>query len=173
MTLEGYGIRLEPLTVQSAEIVRCWRNTPQILAQMEYREIITEAMQQEWFMRIQDQPCMYFLISAGDQPAGMIHLADIDPLECRAEAGLFIGDPAFTGTGLALGASLLLLDHAFSTLKLEAIFAKVRNTNTAAQQYNRLLGFQKIKQLNDDFDLYDLSKAKYLLKREALEKLVK
>lgn len=172
MKLEGFGITLELLTPESAELVRQWRNRPEILQQMEYQQLISESEQQQWLAGIDPAVNQYFLISHQGDPAGMIHLIRIDHHQHTAEAGLFIGETRFSGTGIALGASLLLLDHAFGTLALESVKAKVRNTNVAAREYNRLLGFEEEKALNEVFTLFGLNKGTYLEKRGRLEKLV-
>ncbi len=172
MRLEGFGIKLELLTPESAEIVRQWRNRPEILNQMEYTETISQEQQQAWFTSIDPESCQYFLIRSQNEPAGMIHLIRIDHTKKTAEAGLFIGESKFSGTGIALGASLLLLDHAFNNLGLLNIKAKVKNTNTAAQQYNRLLGFKEEMAVNDNFTQYQLSKEAYAIQRIMLEKLI-
>lgn len=172
MKLEGFGVTLELLTQETAEIVRQWRNSAEILQQMEYRQEIEPEAQQLWFESIQNASCRYFTIVYQGEPVGMIHLAQIDLSEKTAEAGLFIGNPSFSGTGIALGASLLLLAYAFEVLLLENIIAKVKNTNVTAQQYNQLLGFQKAKELNADFALYILPKETYLQQKPKLENLV-
>lgn len=172
MTLEGFGIRLEILTPESAELVRRWRNQPEILCQMEFQEIISEEQQQQWFQGIQNDSSRYFMILSGERPVGMIHLAEINRSTQAAEAGLFIGDPAFTGTGTALGASLLLLDHAFGDLDLVCVRAKVRNTNMVARQYNQLLGFTEEKELDEHFTQFELTREVYLEKKAMLEKLI-
>lgn len=171
MKLEGYGVTLELLTQETAEIVRQWRNSAEILQQMEYQEKIGPEAQQLWFESVQNESCKYFTIAYYGELVGMIHLAQIDLSEKTAEAGLFIGNTSFSGTGIALGASLLLLAFAFETLSLENIFAKVKNTNFNARQYNQLLGFQKAKELNADFALYVLPKDTYLQQKPKLEKL--
>lgn len=141
MKLEGYGVSLESLTPETAERVRCWRNHPRIREQMEYRETITPEMQARWLLSVQNERYAYFLIRVGEEPVGMIHLSHIDREERTAEAGLFIGEERFSGTGIALGASLLLLDYAFGTLGLHTVSAKVKNENQTAEKYNALLGF--------------------------------
>lgn len=172
MKLERLEITLELLTAESAELVRQWRNQPEILQQMEYRQLITAAGQQQWLAGIDPATDQYFLISFRGEPAGMIHLIHIDHQLHTAEAGLFIGEARFSGTGIALGASLLLLDHAFGSLALTRVRAKVRNTNTAALEYNRFLGFKEERALNETFTLFGLEREVYFSKRELLMNLV-
>lgn len=172
MIRSGYGVSLEPLTSETAEQVRLWRNDPQIRAQMEFRETISPEMQQRWFDSVQNDRFAYFLIRAQGEPLGLIHLADIDPVAHTAEAGLFVGEKRFSGTGIALGASLLLLEYAFDERHLERVFAKVKTGNEAAETYNRLLGFVPFPGPATDFFRLVLEKETFLLRKKHLQALL-
>lgn len=102
----------------------------------------------------------------------MIHLSNINPETQEAEAGLFIGDERYSGTGVALGASILLLDYAFDTLGLRNIHAKVKQGNDVAEKYNSLLGFQLLDKYSPDFNHWVLQKQKYTTVRKALVRLL-
>ncbi|MCG9910629.1 MAG: GNAT family N-acetyltransferase [Flavobacteriales bacterium] len=153
---------------ETAEQVRVWRNSPEVSSQMEYRDFISTEMQQKWLERIQNNRYAYFMIYSDQVQVGMIHLAQINSEEKTAESGLFIGNLLFIGTGVALAASLLLLDYAFDTLGLETIRAKVKQDNIQAEQYNRLLGFQKTTETGTGFYIWELSRQAYTIKRPKL-----
>jgi UDP-4-amino-4,6-dideoxy-N-acetyl-beta-L-altrosamine N-acetyltransferase len=172
MILNGWGIRLEPLNSETAEQVRVWRNSPEVSSRMEYRDFISAEMQQKWFESVQNSRYAYFVIYSADAPVGMIHLAQINPEEKTAESGLFIGNPPFIGTGVALAASLLLLDYAFDTLGLEKIRAKVKQGNIQAEQYNGLLGFEKTTETGTGFLIWELTRQTYTIKRPELARLL-
>ena len=76
------------------------------------------------------------------------------------------------GTGLAFSASLLLLEFAFKELGLKELFAKVKNDNIQAQDYNKLLGFQEKRKLTNDFSQWSLEKDNYELKMPFLKRLM-
>ena len=172
LKLAGFGLTLEPLRAETAETVRVWRNQDAVLAFMEYQELISPEMQQEWLRNIDPATSVYFLISVEDVAVGMIHLAAIDHISKSAEAGLFIGNRGFKGTGVTLGASLLLLDYAFETLQLEHVFAKVNNSNIEAEKYNQFIGFKREKVLNSRFNLWKISKNDFNQKRDSLARLI-
>lgn len=172
MRREGYGISLESLTAETAEWVRRWRNHPRIRQQMEYREIISPEMQERWLASIQNEQYAYFLIRVGEEPVGMIHLSHIDLENHSAEAGLFIGEERFSGTGIALGASLLLLEYAFNDLRLHTVSAKVKNENQTAEKYNALLGFSNPEPCSPGFNRWLLEKEIFWVRRSALIRLV-
>lgn len=172
MRKTAYGISIETLTAEMAEQVRLWRNLPFVRKQMEYKEFISPEMQQAWFASVQNEQYAYFLIYVGKIPAGLIHLAAINKETRTAEAGLFIGEEAFYGTGVALGASLMLLDFAFYELNLKAVYAKVKDGNLPAENYNALLGFEKIEPVNEQFNRWRLLKSIYTQNKTRLEMLI-
>lgn len=170
LILEGYGITLRSLNENSVEQLRQWRNQTEIRQWMQYQKLISKEEQQKWFKQL-DSSSAYFIIYYGQVAIGMTHLSQIQKEEKIADAGLFIADLTFHGTGVSLGASLLLLNYAFNQLELEKVTAKVAQQNKKAIQYNELLGFQLEQELNKDFLLFTLDKAIYKEKKTFLEKL--
>lgn len=170
--IDGYGIILQPLNTNTIQLVRNWRNQDQIRSQMEFQEVISETEQSIWFQKLDKQANQYFVIQIDVKPVGLIHLKNIDLKNKIAESGLFIGESTFVGTGISLGASILLLEYAFDNLGLITIQAKVKNNNTIGQQYNQLLGFKNKSQLNDNFSIWELSKSEFEIVRPSLVKLV-
>ncbi len=171
--LTGFGLKLKPLDLDTIQLVRTWRNQDQIRSQMEFQEVISETEQSIWFQKLDKQSNQYFVIQIDLKPVGLIHLKNIDLKNKIAESGLFIGENTFVGTGISLGASILLLEYAFDNLGLITIQAKVKNNNTIAQQYNQLLGFKRKNQVNDNFSIWELSKSDFEVLRATLIKISK
>lgn len=170
MILKNFGVTLESLSPETIELIRNWRNDPEINKFMDYKKTISFDEQKLWFEKIQKENSNYFLIRKGDQPIGMIHIEKIDLKNHSAHVGLFIGDSTYQGTGVALSASLSLLEYAFETLNLHLVLAKVKNDNTQAIDYNQFLGFEKQERLNDDFSYWILTKEKFKSRKEVLLK---
>lgn len=164
--MKGFGITLEPLSVKTLELIRQWRNDEVTSRFMEFRGQITPEAQQKWFDSIQDS--YYFVIVSGSTPVGLIDLKKIDADRRTAESGLLIGNKDFVGTGIALGASVLLLDFAFDKLELETVTAKINKDNSEAERYNGLLGFKPGRPINEGFRNWVLTKAAYFEKRNHL-----
>lgn len=169
--MKGFGIYLEPLSEANLELVRQWRNSVAIAQYMEYQKQISSEAQIAWFRSL--QLAYYFVIYAANSPCGLIDLKHINLETKSAEAGLFIGDARFLGTGIALGASILVLDFAFDELHLETINAKMHQDNLEAKQYNQLLGFQRVENLNDRFEFWELTRSVYLKNRPRLVEFLK
>ena len=169
--LNEYGITLTELAEDDIELLRGWRNTPEIANNMEFNGHISSNEQINWFANLNKKPNYYFIISHQNIKIGLIHLNEIDKENQSAHAGLFIAEKKYTGTGVALGASLMLLAFAFNELKLNTVFAKVKQSNTGAINYNKGLGFAFNQHLNSTFDLYSLTPKLFEVKFNSLKKL--
>jgi UDP-4-amino-4,6-dideoxy-N-acetyl-beta-L-altrosamine N-acetyltransferase len=152
-------IYFEKLSHSTIELLRNWRNQDFVLDQMEFREIISLEAQKHWFDNIKnDSSFEYYIFGVENEAIGLVHLAEINKDTSTATVGLFIGNANYIGTGIAFDASNFIIKRAFEELGLKTLFAKVRNSNTAALQYNAFLGFQFLKLANDEFGIYYLKK---------------
>lgn len=172
MKLNKYGVALESLTEETSEIVRQWRNAPEVNQFMDYQEQISVEQQKLWFAAIQNNNATYFLIRKANVPIGMIHVENIDLEKRSAFVGLFIGEVSHHGTGVALSASLTLLNYVFESLKLRQVLAKVKDDNAEAIEYNKSLGFVKHEKFNVDFSYWMLTDEGFSKKKDALLKYI-
>lgn len=140
--IHKFGIVLKPLTLETAMLVRKWRNSKDVYQFMDFKDHINEKQQIEWFKKINNQRAYYFMIYQSEVPIGLIHLNRFNEARTTAYAGLFIGDIHFAGTGVTFPASINLLDFGFGQLSLKTIFAKVQENNLVAIEYNKALGFE-------------------------------
>lgn len=147
----------EKLSHSTIELLRNWRNQDFVLEQMEFREIISKEAQEQWFEKIKnDSNFEYYIFSIENEAIGLVNLAGINKKTKTATVGLFIGNARFIGTGIAFDASHFIIKRAFKDLKLEKLFAKVKNSNSVAIQYNAILGFKFFKEVNSEFSIYQL-----------------
>jgi RimJ/RimL family protein N-acetyltransferase len=170
---KNFSFEVNRLKESQIELLRTWRNQQFVVEQMEYSTFISSKQQQQWYEKIHNSSeHEYYIFSANDEAVGMVHLSKINFKDGNAEVGLFIGNPAFIGTGIALYASLFILKQAFYKLNLKLLVAKVKKTNTVAIQYNSILGFQFDEHLNENFNRYFLTKEIFDEKKLILEKLI-
>jgi RimJ/RimL family protein N-acetyltransferase len=169
--LKSNSITLTKLDESSLELLRNWRNTPQISNNMEFSGYITSEDQKVWFKNLCNETNYYFIINYHNRKIGLIHLNKFDHENSSAHAGLFITENEFTGTGISLGASLLLLKYAFDEIKLNIVYAKIKRNNLSALKYNSGLGFVFEKNLNESFSLYKITKSDFHEKKSLLTKL--
>jgi diamine N-acetyltransferase len=75
------------------------------------------------------------------QPAGIANLADINLAHRRAEFLIGLPDPEDRTRGIALEATLLILDYVFNRIKLNKLTTNVYAGNFFSQKNTLALGF--------------------------------
>lgn len=174
MELTKYGVSLQRLTEDKIEMVRNWRNDPKIARFMEFRDIITPEMQQNWFTRINNDDNYYFIILFEQKEIGLINIRDIDHQNSEGEGGIFIYDDAYLNSEVSFRATLCLTDFGFETLHLKRIIAHILADNKRAIEFNKFLGF-KIADHQEEIlnKLYYLIPNEYYARREIITRLFK
>ena len=148
--LEGYQVSLRSLAIEDIEMLRIWRNSPEISQYMVSQEQISPEQQLEWFAYQKEQTDQkHFSVFYKDQLIGSANIkvaqhqgkgdfASADMLE----TGLYIGAEKYRANLLAFAPSLVLNDYCFEQLGTTALFARVHPDNSNAIQYNLKLGYQ-------------------------------
>jgi RimJ/RimL family protein N-acetyltransferase len=169
MIIQRYGVCLERVRKEHIEMVRVWRNDPKIRAHMFFKSEITPDMQRDWFNSINNDQNFYFLIKVDESYIGLISISSIDYEHKKAFAGLFIYDDSFLGTDIPVRSSLCILDVFFAYSNIDTIYAKVRDSNIIADQYNISLGFERIKKIELGMGYeYGLEKKNYFERANSL-----
>jgi RimJ/RimL family protein N-acetyltransferase len=169
MIISKYGISLVRVRQEHIEMIRRWRNDPKIRDYMFFKSEITIEMQQDWFKSVSNDQNFYFMVCPAEQPIGLISISSIDYEHQKAFAGLFIYDDHFLGTDVPVRSSLCLLDVFFTYTGIITLYAKVRDSNVIADQYNTSLGFERIKkiELGQGYE-YGLEKENYFSRANTL-----
>jgi len=95
-----------------------------------------------------------------DQPVGLANLAEIQFLHRRAEFLIGLPDPADHATGIAVEASLLVMDFAFNRVGLNKLTTVVYDDNLASQKNTLQGGFVQEGYLREH--IYDAASAKFI-----------
>lgn len=174
MKIQGVGVDLLRLRKEHIELLRYWRNHPDIVVFMDYRTFITEEMQLKWFENLDATKDFYFIISFEKKDIGLIHLSDISWQNKSGHAGLFIWDQKYWNTQVPVFASMHLISFAFEFLGLEKLIAKVMHSNSTAIRYNTSLGFKAVNKF-ENYSIYELEEAdaSYEKLKKRLSKLSK
>jgi len=169
MIISRFGVNLVRVQKEHIEMIRVWRNDPKISDHMFFKSEITSEMQKKWFNSINNDENFYFMVCPAEKPIGLISISSIDYEHDKAFAGLFIYDDNFLGTDIPVRSSLSLLDVFFTYTSVDTLYAKVRDSNVVADQYNTSLGFERIKkiELGQGYE-YGLEKEKYFKKAKSL-----
>ncbi|MCX6235541.1 MAG: GNAT family N-acetyltransferase [Bacteroidetes bacterium] len=164
MNIYKYGIKLSRLKEKDIELVRTWRNSPQIQQYMEYREHITPEMQKKWFQSVDNTNNFYFIIHYRGEKIGLINSSNADLKELTSEGGIFIWEESYYDTFVPVWSSLCLLETMFFVFGARKSFIKTLNDNPRAIKLNTHLGYEL---LPGQEEVYN---QQYILTRENFEK---
>lgn len=131
---------LLPLSTEHLDTVLEWRNRSDIRCNMINQDVIEKPQHYAWFEKM--CACnteVHFVIAYRNKPIGAANLKFTG--EHKAISGYYIGDDSIKGTAYAILPSLLLLEFAFDTLKLSAVFADVLSQNESAIRFNQKQGY--------------------------------
>lgn len=119
--------------------VYAWRNDPRIRNFMLNSNEISLHQHAAWFETACTDPLRHLLLVCElDIPFGFVQLG-LDDARKKADWGFYTNPDGPKGQGSLLGRSVL--DFAFSTLKLERIFAQVLAFNIRSIIFHQRLGF--------------------------------
>jgi UDP-4-amino-4,6-dideoxy-N-acetyl-beta-L-altrosamine N-acetyltransferase len=142
MKLSKYGITLRRLREKDTELVRQWRNSPQINQFMEYRGNIWPEMQREWFKSVNNFENFYYIIEYEQKDIGLINSSKIEWDTVSSEGGIFLWDEKYYETFVPVWASLCLLETSFFILGAGKSTIKTLRDNERAKKLNIHLGYE-------------------------------
>jgi len=171
MKYTKFGITIVRLKEEDIELVRQWRNSPQIVERYEYREYITPEMQKAWFRSVSNLNNLYFVIIYHGEKIGVINVKNIDWKNRNLESGIFIPDEKYWSTFVPSIASIILTDLFFRIFPWDHYHAHILKTNHRAIQYNKSLGYELCEgQEHMENQLYILRKETFQKKSRKLLK---
>ena len=141
-------VTIRPLEEADAFVSFKWRNDHEVFKYTgnTYKNEIKVETELEWIRNViknnklgKDFRCA---ILADGIYVGNIYLTDIE--KGCADYHIFIGNKNYWGKGVAKRASQLILEYAFSVLKLDCVNLGVRILNTSARKLYQSLGFIEI-----------------------------
>lgn len=144
--LENERIRLRNLEPEDLDTLYRWENdvslwrvgnTVSPFSRYVLKEYIAESHRDIYDLR---QLRLMIEWQATGVSAGLADLFDFDPHHRRAAVGILV-DPRYQQNGLATEALNLLVDYAFSFLKLHQLYAHVPITNKASNALFSRCGF--------------------------------
>ena len=163
MRYTKFGITIVRLKEEDIEMVRQWRNSPQIVERYEYREYITPEMQKEWFKSISNLSNFYFVIIYKDEKIGVINGKNIDWKNKTLESGILIPDEKWRNTFVPSIVSIMLTEMFFKIFGWDYCSAHILKTNLQAIQYNKSLGYELCEGQED------VENQLYIIRKEVFE----
>ena len=170
MIIQKGDIRFIRLREEDIELVRKWRNSPEITQYMEFRDFISEDMQQEWFESIDTIYNLYFIIEYKGEKVGLINGKNINWEEMSMEAGVFYWKKDLYDTEVPIIATLIFGDLGVIAGGLTT-YAHILRSNSRAIRFNKMIGFDVCEdQENVENQLYKMTRESYLQRSRKLRK---
>ena len=141
MKLTKYGITLRRIRLEDIELIRQWRNSPQISQFMEYRDNIRPEMQRKWFQSVNNNNNFFYIIEYQQKDIGLINSSKVEWDTVSSEGGIFLWDEQYYETFVPVWASLCLLETSYFILNAGKSYIKTLNDNERAKKLNTHLGY--------------------------------
>ena len=136
------NVTIRPITYNDTDNIVRWRNNDFVNKRFLYRAQFTPESHNNWMKNMVETKRVYqFIISCDGKDVGSIYLRDVDMQNKKAEYGVFIGEKDYLGKGVGPAATKLILDFAFTELKLHKVFLRVLSDNTGAVKSYEKSGF--------------------------------
>jgi UDP-4-amino-4,6-dideoxy-N-acetyl-beta-L-altrosamine N-acetyltransferase len=141
--MERLDVRLRRLRAGDSAMVRGWRNSPSVAAELITNHTIGVEEHEAWLRRVLgSDDCRYWIICLDDRPVGLASIVDIDRASKRCRWGFYNAAADVRGRGVITAALTLVLDHVFGELGLDVVAAEVLASNAASLAVHRRLGFE-------------------------------
>lgn len=135
---------LRPLDSEYLELVRTWRNSPEVAQYMYTADTISTEQQQDWYARItQDSTVKYWLIYHQERPVGVANLYAISQRNRSCYWAFYLGEPALHGSGIGAKVELAVLEYVFEELKLNKLSCEVFISNEKVITMHEKFGFRR------------------------------
>lgn len=152
--IEGQRICLRPITMEDTQRIVAWRNEERVRRNFIYQTPFTKEGHENWMRtKVASGEVVQFIIceKGNGRPVGSVYFRDIDPLNKKAEYGIFIGEADSAGKGIGTEAARLAVAYARDQLKLHKLMLRVFADNVAAVKSYQNAGFVQEAYLKDEF----------------------
>lgn len=154
MNIEGQRIFLRPITMEDTALIVKWRNEERVRSNFIYQALFTKEGHENWMRtKVESGEVVQFIICLKEsgRPVGSVYFRDIDPLNKKAEYGIFIGEADCAGKGIGSETAKLAVLYARDELKLHKLMLRVFADNVGAVKSYQKAGFVQEAHLKDEF----------------------
>jgi len=135
---------LRAIRPEDKEIMREWRNSPEVSKYMYTDDHITPETHEKWFHRILSDPsCRYWIITYKDKGVGVANICDISERNKRCFWAYYIADPGVRGKGVGAVVEYEILRYVFEELKFNRLCCEVLSFNETTVKTHESFGFKK------------------------------
>jgi UDP-4-amino-4,6-dideoxy-N-acetyl-beta-L-altrosamine N-acetyltransferase len=133
---------LRDIRPDDADMIREWRNLPQVSDYMYTDHVISPEEHAAWFSRVlKDSTCKYWVITCDGEDVGVAYLYAIDRTNRRCYWGFYVVSPNVRGKSVGTCVEYAVLNYVFDELKLEKLCCEVLAFNKGVVEMHRRFGF--------------------------------
>ena len=137
-------IILKSITKNDIEMIRNWRNSPEVSAYMYSDSIITIDQQEKWFEKIRNEKnSIYWVIEYNGRNLGLASLTGIDKTLSSCYWAFYLGDLSVRGGGIGAKIEYNILEYVFNVLKLNKLRCEVLVNNDKVIRMHEKYGFRR------------------------------
>ena len=126
------------------EMIRSWRNSPEVGRYMYTDEEILEDQQKKWFKKINSEDSSrYWIIEYQGKKLGLVYIIDINFNHSKCFWGFYLGDTSVRGAGIGKKVEYKLLKYVFENLKLNKLCGEVLYFNNKVVKMHEKFGFKQ------------------------------
>lgn len=126
------------------EMIRNWRNSPDVAKHMYSDHHITPEEHGRWFVRIMnDATCRYWVIICDGVDVGLADIYDLDERNRRGYWAFYVANPSVRGKGVGSFVEYSVMRYAFDELGLNKLYCEVLAFNTQVVNMHKSFGFQQ------------------------------
>lgn len=132
---------LRSIKESELELMRSWRNSPNVRENMYTRHVITPKEHYKWWMNTQareDQ--LFFMYELSGVPMGIVSFTSIDNINKNSSWAFYASPEAPKGSGTKM--EFLALDYAFNEIPLYKLHCEVLAFNSPVIRLHQKFGFK-------------------------------
>jgi len=136
-----YGVTFRDVYPGDLDLLRQWRNHPDIRRAMVFQAEITEEMQRDWYASTDPARDRYSIVHFRNDAIGLTQLRHIDTERRSAEGGIVIWRPEHQNGLLPYRVAIAGMDWDFLERGFTRLTATVLKSNSRARRFVRSLGY--------------------------------
>lgn len=137
-------IVLTPLTKADIELVRIWRNSPEVAQYMYTENEITAEQQGAWFDKVKDdESSRYWIIEYDGKKIGLASITGISKVLGSCYWAFYLGTDVPRGGGIGSKIEFNILEYVFNELKLNKLRCEVMIFNDKVISMHEKFGFRR------------------------------
>ncbi len=137
-------IKLREIKLDDIEMIRNWRNSPDVSKYMYTDTIISKENQTSWYEKVvKDKSCKYWIISYDNKSIGLASITGIDKALQSCYWAFYLGDSSIRGAGIGSKVEYNVIEYVFNELNLNKLRCEVFVVNDNVIKMHEKFGFRR------------------------------